>query len=299
MINKMISTELEILAYECAKECVQEGMVIAERIHKDKTLWNEIKKEDESPVTLADYCVQYMIMSKLKSKFPDISIVAEEDASILTKELYDKLSNFLGPIDLEILRTEKELNSSPEYFWALDPIDGTRGFLIQGGQYCICLALLKKRVGAEVYDPIIGVLGCPLLEGGKLLHSYVPQYKENPIKTIACESLRVTVPRVRNEMSNLAVCVNNIIPLDSQCKYALLVLNRADVYYRPLDNFPTAYREKIWDHAPGVAILRADGGEARDFTGHPICFHYSPFIECKGGIVASRDGIDVADFIEK
>lgn len=40
--------------------------------------------------------------------------------------------------------------------WALDPIDGTKGFL-RGGQYAVCLGLL---VDGQVE---VGVMGCPNL----------------------------------------------------------------------------------------------------------------------------------------
>lgn len=40
--------------------------------------------------------------------------------------------------------------------WAIDPIDGTQGFL-RGGQYAVCLALI---VDAKVQ---VGVIGCPNL----------------------------------------------------------------------------------------------------------------------------------------
>lgn len=40
--------------------------------------------------------------------------------------------------------------------WALDPIDGTKGFL-RGGQYAVCLALLEDG------KPVLGVMGTPNL----------------------------------------------------------------------------------------------------------------------------------------
>lgn len=40
--------------------------------------------------------------------------------------------------------------------WALDPIDGTKGFL-RGGQYAVCLALLEDG------EPVLGVMGTPNL----------------------------------------------------------------------------------------------------------------------------------------
>mmetsp|Transcript_18598 Transcript_18598/g.34453 ORF Transcript_18598/g.34453 Transcript_18598/m.34453 type:complete len:304 (-) Transcript_18598:6244-7155(-) len=44
--------------------------------------------------------------------------------------------------------------------WCLDPIDGTKGFLrgrVEGGQYCIALALIEDG------EPVLSVLGCPNL----------------------------------------------------------------------------------------------------------------------------------------
>ena len=40
--------------------------------------------------------------------------------------------------------------------WALDPIDGTKGFL-RGGQYAVCLGLLVDGL------VVVGVMGCPNL----------------------------------------------------------------------------------------------------------------------------------------
>lgn len=48
------------------------------------------------------------------------------------------------------------LATTPAGMWALDPIDGTKGFL-RGGQYAVCLALL---VDGQIQ---LGVMGCPNL----------------------------------------------------------------------------------------------------------------------------------------
>lgn len=46
-------------------------------------------------------------------------------------------------------------------FWTIDPIDGTKGFLREDGQYAVCLALLEKTQNG--WDVVLGVLGCPAL----------------------------------------------------------------------------------------------------------------------------------------
>jgi 3'(2'), 5'-bisphosphate nucleotidase len=272
---------------------------MAEQIRNDKNLCGEMSKSDNSPVTLADFAVQYIVVQKLKEQFPNWPIIAEEDSSILTHDFIEKLSMILGKFDVRSMSSVCDGKNPPEYFWALDPIDGTRGFLIEGGQYCVCLSLLKRIERSEEYDPIIGVLGCPLLKGGMILDSCseILTNVKNSVDRVplTLENLRITIPRVRSGRAELNIRVKEVIPMDSQCKYALLVLNMADVYYRSSGSFPDGYQEKIWDHAAGTAILRAHGGEVWDMNGCKLKFLFSPFLKCPGGILAGKEGTDVFD----
>ncbi len=119
-------------------------------------------KQDNSPVTLADFFIQTLITTDLASALPDIPVVAEESSSILSssggKEFAKKLqqlvpgktvSQILSLIDRGTHKPKKE-----EKFWTLDPIDGTRGFLANR-QYAIALALI---VNGEV---VLGILVVP------------------------------------------------------------------------------------------------------------------------------------------
>jgi 3'(2'), 5'-bisphosphate nucleotidase len=57
---------------------------------------------------------------------------------------------------LNIIDRGNSTGGSQGRHWALDPIDGTKGFL-RGGQYAVCLGLL---VDGKVR---VGVMGCPNL----------------------------------------------------------------------------------------------------------------------------------------
>jgi 3'(2'), 5'-bisphosphate nucleotidase len=66
-----------------------------------------------------------------------------------------------GPIEtvdamLDAIDAGNSAGGSKGRIWALDPIDGTKGFL-RGGQYAVCLALMVDG------DVKVGVLGCPNL----------------------------------------------------------------------------------------------------------------------------------------
>ncbi|KAL8684361.1 MAG: hypothetical protein Q9224_006407, partial [Gallowayella concinna] len=137
-----------------------------------------LSKDDRSPVTIGDFGAQALIISALRHNFPNDEIVAEEEASslrenpslaeqIFTLVKQSKLNDSSaenqlgGPINnLEAMLTAIDAGNSsggPKgRIWALDPIDGTKGFL-RGGQYALCLALIVDG------DVKVGVLGCPNL----------------------------------------------------------------------------------------------------------------------------------------
>ncbi|CAA7405702.1 unnamed protein product [Spirodela intermedia] len=142
-------------------------------------------KEDDSPVTVADWSVQAAVSWLLAESFPGerVSIVAEEDVRSLLEEeeqtgpLLDSVVSAVngclreaaaygltaaappegGLGRREVLEAIGRCNSvgGPEgRHWVLDPVDGTLGF-VRGDQYAVALALID---GGEV---VLGVLGCP------------------------------------------------------------------------------------------------------------------------------------------
>ncbi|KAG4948394.1 hypothetical protein JHK82_041577 [Glycine max] len=147
-----------------------------------------LEKNDQTPVTVADFGVQALISfgienfgfisyvvvkTELNKLFPSIPLVAEEDSAFLrTRNLAgtvldavtDTASSTCKPLTQDdvleaIDRGGKDafvFGSKPATYWVLDPIDGTRGFLKAGkALYVVGLALV---VEGEI---VIGVMGCP------------------------------------------------------------------------------------------------------------------------------------------
>ena len=50
---------------------------------------------------------------------------------------------------------------------------------------------------------------------------------------------------------------------------------------------PASYREKVWDHAAGVAVVRAAGGVVADGAGNELDFARGRFLEIEDGIVGA------------
>nr|GMD05239.1 PAP-specific phosphatase HAL2-like [Ipomoea batatas] len=137
-------------------------------------------KDDNSPVTIADWSVQATVSWVLSEAFgsENISIVAEEDVEELSqagatglldgvvKTVNECLADAprfgltapaLALSAEEVLEAINRCNPSgakSSRFWVLDPVDGTLGF-VRGDQYAIALALIEDGV------PVLGVLGCP------------------------------------------------------------------------------------------------------------------------------------------
>lgn len=143
--------------------------------------FNQVKsKNDDSPVTVADWSVQATVSWMLCKYFgrQSVSIIAEEDVQALSEPdsvgLLEMVVNTVnetlakaptyglnGPSEAltapEVLEAIGRCNSSGGpvgKHWVLDPVDGTLGF-VRGDQYAIALALIDDG------KVVIGVLGCP------------------------------------------------------------------------------------------------------------------------------------------
>ncbi|MFW6125015.1 MAG: 3'(2'),5'-bisphosphate nucleotidase [Pirellulales bacterium] len=127
-----------------------------------------IRKEDRSPVTVADFASQAMVSARLAAAYPDDPLVAEEDAGALRSADADatlgQIVTFVGREmpgatgDDVCCWIDHGRCEPAGRFWCLDPIDGTKGFL-RGDQFAVALALI---VDGRVE---LGVLGCPNLCG--------------------------------------------------------------------------------------------------------------------------------------
>ncbi|KAL2200421.1 hypothetical protein P885DRAFT_28837 [Corynascus similis CBS 632.67] len=140
------------------------------------------KAEDDSPVTVADFAAQALLISALRAAFPDDDFLGEEDDGELKgtdeskKAMLEKVWQVVENTKLEDSKLEKMLgrpqNKSEtleaialgakhdeplkkgKRCWVMDPVDGTSAFM-QGRQYAVVLALLEN--GKEV----LGVCACP------------------------------------------------------------------------------------------------------------------------------------------
>ncbi len=274
-------------------------------------------KPDRSPVTVADFGAQAVINHVLGVAFPEIPVVGEEHAGALRsqgelrRQVVEAVASVLPDLReagvLAAIDRGDFAGGSQRRFWAVDPIDGTKGFL-RREQYAVAIALVE---GGEV---VLGVLACPALPwalseaepagcllaatrgGGAWMQRLNGGPREpvrvaaevDPRRAVLCESVEAehsshtTSAEVARRLGVTAAPVR----MDSQCKYALLARGDASVYLR----LPTRadYREKIWDHAAGAILVQEAGGRVTDIQGRPLDFARGRTLAGNRGVIATN-----------
>lgn len=113
-------------------------------------------KKDASPVTVADFTVQALILSHLAEAFPGDRFIAEETSAQLMQESDPSVRKAVAASVSEFGGSEwsetslcaaldlggtgvKDKWSRSRRTWVLDPIDGTKGFM-RGDHFAVALA---------------------------------------------------------------------------------------------------------------------------------------------------------------
>ncbi len=296
-----------------AREAVISASAVCREIQHQLISADTLTKKDRSPVTIADYASQAIICKALREAEAGIAIVGEEDAAELRRPenaaLLDKIHQFLpGWQKNEILEAIDAGNSNGgEFFFTLDPIDGTKGFL-RGEQYAVALAYIAN--GAVE----LGVLGCPNLplpgssDGGTLyfaqsgrgsfvgsLDGSVPQQlhvsahgDKDPVRFLESVESGHGDLGLQEEIRKVFGQRAQIVRHDSQVKYAIVAGGGAEVYLRLPNPEKPDYREKIWDHAAGYLVVKEAGGQITDMTGQELNFSLGKTLAGNRGLLVSN-----------
>lgn len=329
-----------------AELAVQRATILTQKVFHEKAK-GTVSKDDKSPVTIGDFGAQALIIQAIRKNFPNDEIVAEEEASSLVEDkalsaeiwrlskdikLEDAESDNLlgGPLPSEeamvdIIDQGKSQGGAKGRIWALDPIDGTKGFL-RGGQYAVCLGLMEDG------DVKVGAIGCPNLpvdnaaalsagigidqgngvDQGVLFSAIQGQGSiSRPLTIGALAGSKSISMRPVPDISQAIFCegveaahsaqgdnaavaqrlgINNpSVRLDSQAKYCSIARGAGDIYLRlPVKK---DYQEKIWDHAAGDLIVREAGGQVTDIYGNRLDFTKGRTLAANKGVVAAPKAI--------
>lgn len=209
--------------------------------------YETIFKADYSPVTEADYASHRFITEALAKLTPDIPIISEED------------------------RKHPDIQKT-QYFWLIDPLDGTRGFAEGDSSYAVNIALISGT------SPLLGVVALPDYEeiyyGSPDLGAW-RQIKEQ-------DRTRIKV-RTRSQGENVILLSRHTPPtkileeflekhapyklkkISSAVKFMIIASGHADFY-------PRFAPTMEWDTGAPQAIVEGAGGKIMTPDGHQLSY---------------------------
>jgi 3'(2'), 5'-bisphosphate nucleotidase len=212
------------------------------------------RKDDASPVTLADERAEAIILEALRAEAPEIPVIAEEQAE----------AHGLPA-------------AAPDIFWLVDPLDGTKEFVSRNGEFTVNIALIEHG------EPILGVV---LVPADDVLYAAAGPGTARrwrgggPPESIAARRPPpggVTVVHSRSHENNAALdayLIGKKIAAKrvsgSSVKFCLLASGEADLY-------PRFGPTMEWDTAAGHAVLIAAGGSVTLHDGTPFRFGKAGF----------------------
>ena len=203
-----------------------------DKLDKPFKVINKSKRKGYDPVTLADRAFEKFIRSKIKKKFPDHQVIGEEFGHKKTQS---------------------------DYTWVLDPIDGTRSFIIGNPTWSNLISLNYKG------KPVIGLANFPKLNKYYLNYSEKEAFvfekgkkkKLHVNRKISYNQMKVAgafhgwlslskqkkIPKVLKLMQ---------FPCFDALSYCHLCEGRIDVVLQCIN--------QIWDIHPIIPIVNASGG---------------------------------------
>lgn len=208
-------------------------------------------KNDNSPLTIADEAANKIIVEGLLALTPNISIVSEESQAIP----FEKRRHF-------------------DYFWLVDPLDGTKEFVARNGEFAVNIALIhrKKAVLGVVYVPITEGVYFATKGGGsfKIVHNLKEKIKCNSFN-VNDLNLKVLVSRShKNPATDALLAAYNdpiLIPQGSSIKFLSIAEGSADI-------FPRNGKTMEWDTAAPQIILEEAGGKILNLeTKKPLIYN--------------------------
>jgi len=214
----------------------------------------------------------------------NFSVELKADASPLTAAdlaAHSIIENKLKPLGIPILSEEGchqpyEVRSKWEYFWLIDPLDGTREFIKHNGEFTVNIALIHNQqpIAGVIYVPVTGALYFSTIQSGAFRTIITKDINLDKISSLHhIQKISVKLPEImvnngfsilvsRSHLSGetadiikkIEGRISNvkIVSAGSSLKFCHLAEGSAQFY-------PRLGPTMEWDTAAGHAIARAAG----------------------------------------
>lgn len=276
-------------------------------------------KEDGSPVTVADYASQAVLLQALGPAFPDDGFISEESSTRLRQDpaLLAAVTAEVGAVlegatddDVCAWIDSGQRPGRSGKRWLVDPLDGTKGF-IAGVTFAVGIVRLDGD------DPVFALIGCPHIGDDGQARVYGATREgawHRPLDDLATPPTPVRVSALADPAGARLVesrvakhsdharqqriyrqlgVTREPLRIDSMAKYALIASGQAEVFVRTPHPDQPDRKECSWDHAAGTLLVTAAGGRVSDLDGAPLDFA-QPRLVANRGIMVSNGALHEA-----
>ena len=267
---KDLIDDMRNFSWEASEILLYYSRILKDTANKSNILKNA---DIDNPVTIADLKVNEIIIQRINEKYKDINweILSEENVKL----------------------ESDNCNTSADWLWVLDPLDGTKDFIQGTDNYAMHLALNYKK------KSYIGIVLIPekdelwIANGEKVWGEKRDGSIIEPNiskKRSLQEMVLVTSKNHNNEvLKNLIqkINFNDVRVMGSiGCKIASIVRGESDFYI--CLSLPGNSTPKDWDFAAPEAILKAAGGAITNLDNKELTYGNLKY-EQGGILIASND----------
>ena len=226
---------LSTLLQEVNSICVEAADRIMDVYATDFTV---DKKEDCSPLTVADLASHKVICNLLADLEPPYPMLSEESADIP----YDERKHW-------------------DRYWLIDPLDGTREFIKKNGEFTVNVALIENHspILGVVHVPVTGVTYFAAKGCGACKQSQGEQANRIKVKTTK-EKITLAGSRSHGNEKQQEFIKNinadEVIAIGSSLKFCLVAEGIVDIYPRfgPTSEWDTAAAQCVVEEAGGMVV---------------------------------------------
>ncbi|MBT3347843.1 MAG: 3'(2'),5'-bisphosphate nucleotidase CysQ [Thiotrichales bacterium] len=248
MINSDIGKELDLA--EIVKHIIKLSEEAGAGILKVyESGFSVTDKKDDTPLTEADLAAHNIITKGLAKLTPDIPVLSEESDEISFAE-----------------------RSSWNRYWLIDPLDGTREFIKQNGEFTVNIALIDRgeSILGVIQVPVNSILYYAWRNGGAW--KKMPDSPAEKIEARYPSEEQLVVAGSRSHSNEVItnfldkVGSHRIFPMGSSLKSCLIAEGQADLY-------PRLGPTSEWDTAAAQCIVEESGGQLTDTAMRPLRYN--------------------------
>ena len=208
-------------------------------------------KDDKSPLTEADLKSNEIICNALTRLYPDIPILSEENKAAPYADRKDW-----------------------DFFWLIDPIDGTKEFIKKNGEFTVNIALIYKNT------PVMGVVYAPVLQdmySAKKDEGAFKNEERLPLMTNTEPEKHLNVVASKSHLSEetqefidrlaLDTLKLDLVSKGSSLKLCMVAEGSADIY-------PRLAPTMEWDTGAAHAVVLESGKQVVQFeNSEPVVYN--------------------------